>query len=51
MTANVSIITAKKENILLVPNAALRFTPFIGEDAPKYKEHGLWMLKEKNQKE
>ena len=27
MTATASIITAKRENVLLVPNAALRFTP------------------------
>ncbi|MFZ5807109.1 MAG: efflux RND transporter periplasmic adaptor subunit [Verrucomicrobiota bacterium] len=27
MTANVSIITAKKENVLLIPNSALRFSP------------------------
>ena len=27
MTANVSIVVAKKENILKVPNSALRFTP------------------------
>jgi HlyD family secretion protein len=27
MTATASIVTAKRENVLLVPNAALRFTP------------------------
>ncbi len=44
MTANVSIITAKKKNILLVPNASLRFTPNFGDDAPKYKTQGIWIL-------
>ena len=45
MTANVSIITSKKKNILMVPNASLRFTPNTDEDAPKYKEQGVWILK------
>lgn len=31
MTANVSIITAIKPDVLKVPNAALRFTPSLGE--------------------
>jgi len=44
MTANVSIITAKKTNVLLVPNACLRFTPEKGENAPKFKHQGIWML-------
>lgn len=50
MTANVSIITSKKNNILLVPNACLRFTPIKDEDAPKYKTQGLWILKEEKPK-
>ncbi len=46
MTANVSIITAKKENILIVPNSSLRFTPPAGDEKPKRYEHqGIWMLK------
>lgn len=44
MTANVSIITSKKEGILLAPNASLRFTPYTDDDTPKYKEQGLWVL-------
>jgi len=44
MTANVSIVTAQKTNILLVPNASLRFTPD-NDDVPKYKTHGIWMLR------
>lgn len=44
MTANVSIITSEKNNILMIPNAALRFTPPRDADAPKYKEQGIWVL-------
>jgi len=44
MTANVSIITAKKENVIAVPNASLKFTPFEGENAPKFKKQGIWVL-------
>lgn len=45
MTANVSIITNKKENILCVDNAALRFTPDEITGGKKFKEQGLWILK------
>lgn len=41
MTANVSIITAKNENVLCVPNFALKFTP--KTDGQKYKTQGLWI--------
>lgn len=41
MTANVSIITAKNENVLAVPNIALKFTP--ETDGKKYKTQGLWI--------
>ena len=41
MTANVSIITAKNENVLAVPNVALKFTP--ETDGKKYKTQGLWV--------
>ncbi|QSQ21182.1 efflux RND transporter periplasmic adaptor subunit [Pyxidicoccus parkwayensis] len=34
MTANVTIVTAKKDNVLAVPNAALRFRPAATEGAP-----------------
>ncbi len=46
MTANVSIITARKKDILMIPNAALRFMP-----AGKYKAgagqrgYGVWIIK------
>ena len=42
MTANVSIITNKSENVLCVPNMALKFTPDI--NGPKYKNQGIWIL-------
>ena len=45
MTANVSIITSNKKDILLIPNESLRFTPFDDIDAPKYKKQGVWVLK------
>ena len=41
MTANVSIITAQNENVLTVPNIALKFTP--STDGKKYKTQGLWV--------
>jgi len=47
MTANVSIITSKRNNVLLIPNVCLRFTPFSGnQDAPKFKHEGIWILKD-----
>lgn len=44
MTANVSVITNKKENALSVENAALRFTPEKITGGKKYKEQGIWLL-------
>ena len=44
MTANVSIITAKKENILAVPVKALKFSPKEITGGKKYDEQGLWVL-------
>lgn len=48
MTANVEVITAQKENVLLVPNKALRFTYDDGGSAVKkrYKDRGLWILED-----
>lgn len=47
MTANVEIITAQKDDVLLVPNQALRF--FMedenGGSAKRYKDKGIWVLK------
>ncbi len=45
MTANVEIITSEKENVLLVPNKALRFyvTDENGE-TKRYANKGIWLL-------
>ena len=42
MTANVSIITNKSEDVLCAPNLALKFTPDIS--GPKYKQQGIWII-------
>lgn len=44
MTANVSIITNKREDVLCCPNLALKFTP--STDGAKYKNQGVWILEE-----
>lgn len=43
MTANVSIITSKKENVLTVPNQALKFTTV--DNKQKYDHKGIWIDK------
>ncbi len=43
MTANVSIITDKSENVLCAPNVALKVTP--ETDGQKYKNQGIWILR------
>ncbi len=43
MTANVSIITDKKENVLTVPNSALKFT--LADNKQKYERMGIWLDK------
>lgn len=47
MSANVSIITNKKEDSLCVDNAAMRFTPIEITKGKKFKEQGIWILKNK----
>lgn len=42
MTANVSIITDKKDDVLCVPNIALKFTP--ETSGQKYQTQGIWIL-------
>jgi len=45
MTANVEIITAKKEEVLLVPNKSLRF--FVEDEngnTKRYADRGIWTL-------
>ncbi len=48
MTANVSIITDKSEDILCVPNIALKFTP--NTDGTKYKNQGIWIMQKNKPK-
>lgn len=43
MTANVSIITGKKEDILTVPNVALKFT--LADNTKRYDKKGIWIEK------
>ncbi len=43
MTANVEIITSKKENVLTVPNIALKFTPDTNKQ--KFEKQGVWILR------
>lgn len=43
MTANIEIITNKKENILTVPHAALKFVPKNHKE--KYEKQGVWVLR------
>ena len=47
MTANVSIVTTSRKNVLVVPNESLRFTPEQDINAPKYKQQGVWILRKK----
>lgn len=44
MTANVSVITSKKEDIMTVPNSALKFTPVTDGTVKRYKEQGIWIM-------
>ncbi len=46
MTANVSIITNKSENVICVPTEALRFSPAEITGGKKYKDQGLWVIKD-----
>lgn len=43
MTANVSIITDRSENVLTVPNNALKFTTV--DNKQKYEQKGIWIDK------
>jgi len=45
MSANVSIITSKKDDALCVDNAAMRFTPTEITEGKKFKEQGIWILR------
>lgn len=43
MTANVSIITSRNENVMCAPSLALKYTP--DTTGKKYKQQGIWVLK------
>lgn len=43
MTANVSIITKRSEDVMCAPNVALKFTP--QTNGQKYQNRGIWVLK------
>ncbi len=43
MTANVSIITSRAEDVLTVPNTALKFT--LKDNTQKYEQKGVWINK------
>ena len=48
MTANVSIITSKSEDVLCAPSVALKYSP--ATEGQKYKTQGLWILEDKKPK-
>lgn len=45
MTANVEIITAEEKDVILVPNQALRFYIDDSDNAKRYKDRGVWIMK------
>ncbi len=45
MTANVEIITAEEKDVMLVPNQALRFYIDDSDKAKRYKDRGVWIIK------
>ncbi len=48
MSANVSIIVGKAENVLCVDNKALKFTP--ADNQQKYDKQGIWILEKQGPK-
>ena len=44
MTANVSIITKKSQDVMCAPSIALKYTPEV--NGQKYKNQGIWILKD-----
>ncbi len=46
MTANVSIITNRRDKVLCAPSVALKYTP--ETNGKKYKEQGIWILEKDN---
>lgn len=45
MTANVEIITAEEKGVMLVSNQALRFYIDDSDNAKRYKDRGVWIIK------
>lgn len=45
MTANVEIITAEEKGVMLVPNQSLRFYIDDSDKAKRYKDRGVWIIK------
>ncbi len=50
MTTNVSIIIAKKNGVLKIPNSALRFSPSGEDKSLRYKGQGVWIIEDKKPK-
>lgn len=48
MTANVSIITSRSEDVICVPNLALKFTP--QDNKERFKKQGVWILENRKPK-
>ncbi len=48
MTANVSIITDKSENVMCAPSIALKFNP--NTDGTRYKNQGIWIMEKRRPK-
>lgn len=46
MTANVEILTAEQSNVLLAPNQALRFYLDDSDDAKRFQDRGVWVLRD-----
>lgn len=46
MTANVEIITADVKNVLITPNQALRFYMAEGDNAKRYQDRGIWVIRD-----
>ena len=46
MTANVEIITADVHDALLAPNQALRFYMEEGDNAKRYQDRGVWIIRD-----
>ena len=44
MTANVSVVTNKSENVIAVPVAAFRFTPKEITGGKKFEKQGVWIM-------